>query len=123
MKGIHIQNQRHFDKEITVFDSFDCMRAQDLSELSFFQHYKGLIKVKWGTEIKTERISFELNLSIMLYIFFHCIAKRDNLYISRSSVRLAVVKRLCLGGHVAGETRNALGLPAGKSFGMRKVME
>ena len=55
--------------------------------------------------------------------FFHCIAKRDNLYISRSSVRLAVVKRLCLGGHVAGETRNALGLPAGKSFGMRKVME
>jgi len=100
------------------------MRAQDLSELSFFQHYKGLIKVKWGTEIKTERISFELKLSIMLYIFvFHCIAKRDNLHISRSRVRLAVVKRLCLGGHVVGEKRNALGLPVGKSLGMRKVME
>jgi len=70
LKAIHIQNQRDFDKEITVSDSFDCMRAQDLSELSFFQHYKGIIKVKWGTEIIPERISFELKLSIMLHIFF-----------------------------------------------------
>lgn len=98
------------------------MRAQDLSEFSFVQHHKGLININWGTEIKTERVSLELKLSNMLY-FFHCIAKRDNLYISRSRVRLVAVQRLCLGGHVAGETRNALGLSVGKSLGMTKKME
>jgi hypothetical protein len=98
------------------------MRAQDLSESSFFQHYKGLIKVNWGTEIKTERISLDLKLSNMLF-FFCFIAKRDNLYILRSRVRLAAVKRLCLCGHLAGETSNALGLSVGKSLGMTKEME
>jgi hypothetical protein len=99
------------------------MHAQDLSEFSFLRHYKGLIKVNWGTEIKIERTSLELKLSNMLYIFSLYSKKRDNLYISRSRVRLAAVKRLCLGGHVAWETRNTLGLSVGKSLGMTKEME
>jgi len=60
---------------------------------------------------------------LTIYIYTINLFLLDNLYISRSRVRLAVVERLCLGGHMAGETRNALGLSVGKSLGMRKETE
>jgi hypothetical protein len=76
-----------------------------------------------GHRDKNREDIFRAKSKYYVTIFFPFYSKRADLYILRSRVRLAVVKRLCVGGHVAGETGNALGLSVGKSLGIRKEME